>query len=82
MTRLTNSAFAEKTRCDFTTASRIRRGDRRPSLALMARIWKAFDLDGNEVFAAYLRGRDAFTAFLNAKIFDPAEVDEPGRSTE
>lgn len=66
------------TSCDFTTASRIRRGDRRPSLALMARMWKSFQLDGNAVFAAYLRGRDAFTEYLNAKIFDPAEGAETG----
>ncbi len=78
MTRLTNTRFADLTGCDFTSASKIRHGQRQPSLSLFARIVDAFHLDANDALDAYKKGREAFTRYLNEMVFEAAEaLDEP-----
>lgn len=73
MTRLTNPQYAERAGCDYTTASKIRNGQRLPGLWLFAKTMVEFDLDANEAVRAYLKGRQAFAAFLNRTVFDPPE---------
>lgn len=73
MTRLTNEQFAEDTGCDFTTASKIRNGSRLPSLSLFVRMVNHYGLDANEGVKAYLRGRKAFTQWMNDRVFEAAE---------
>lgn len=78
MTRLTNPQFAALTGCDFTSASKIRHGQRQPSLRLFAKTVRAFNLDANDAIDAFLEGREAFTAYLNEMVFEPggpAEVE-------
>jgi transcriptional regulator with XRE-family HTH domain len=77
MTRLTNPRFAELTGCDFTSASKIRNGHRRPSLELFMRMMIVFNVDANDAVDAWKRGPRAFTDFLNEMIFEPAGDPEP-----
>lgn len=71
--RVTNDVFAERTGCDFTTASRLRNGNRMPSAALLVRIVRAFDLDMARTMEAYEAGPKDFSAYLRENVFDPAE---------
>lgn len=72
MTRLTNQEFADRTGCDFTTASKIRNGYRRPGIDLFVRIVQEFGLDPKEAVMAFARGRDSFTEYINRAVFNPA----------
>jgi transcriptional regulator with XRE-family HTH domain len=80
MTRLTNDQFAEMTGCDFTTASKLKTGTRMPSAVMLAAIYNAFHLDGNELLDAYSGGPTVFSAFLRSKVFQPPE-DDPGHAS-
>lgn len=73
MTRLTNQKFAERTGCDFTTASKIRHGKRLPGGHLLITTIFEFGLEEDFVAAgrAYLEGREAFAAYINRTVFDP-----------
>lgn len=71
MTRLTNQEFADRTGCDFTTASKIRNGYRRPGIDLFVKTVQEFDLDPREAVLAFARGREAFKEFINRTVFDP-----------
>lgn len=77
MTRLTNPQFAALTGCDFTSASKIRHGQRQPSLSLFVRIVTAFHLDANDAVEAYRQGRSAFTDYLNEMVFEPRDGSIP-----
>jgi hypothetical protein len=75
---VTNSEFARLTGCDYTMASKIRNGSRKPSTGLFTRIILVFDLDAKEAVAAYAGGAVLFSDFLRRNVFDassPAEDD-------
>lgn len=75
MTRLTNDEFAAAVGTDFTTASKLRNGSRLPSMKVAADIWRVYELDGNELFTAYLEGPVVFAAYLRSKVFEPQGED-------
>lgn len=77
MTRLTNQEFADRTGCDFTTASKIRNGQRLPGGRLLFRTIFEFSLDAREAGAAYLRGRNEFAEFINRAVFNPPGDEAP-----
>lgn len=71
--------FGRLVECNYTTASRLLSGDRSPSTRLLARICKAYGLDGTRALAAMEadQGREdgrtpTFAAFLKAEVFDKA----------
>lgn len=67
--------FADKVGCHFTTASRLRSGDRMPGREMFDRIVKAYDLDPLEALTAFCGSRDGFGAYLRANVFDVTEED-------
>lgn len=71
MTRLLNDEVGKALGCDYSTSSRIRNGDRLPSLILFARMHGVYGVDANDALDALLRSRDAFTQHLNEHVFDP-----------
>jgi hypothetical protein len=85
MTR-TNEDFANAvTRagaaCDFTMASKMRNGHRSPSAVVLAAIWAAFELDGNDLLAAYREGPKRFGDYLVSNVFDaPDDTGEDGNA--
>jgi|HubBroStandDraft_2_1064218.scaffolds.fasta_scaffold01427_10 transcriptional regulator with XRE-family HTH domain len=72
--------FGELVGCDYTTASRLLSGDRRPSTDLLNRICDAFGLDHGEALRTL--GEDQrsqqdnrsprFAAFLKSRVFEAA----------
>lgn len=78
---VTLDAFAAKVGCHFTTASRLKSGERLPGRELLGRIIDAYNLDHREATTIYTSvgdAREAFGAYLRAKIFkapeEPADV--------
>ena len=72
-TRLTGAAFAQRVGVDYTTASRLRNGNRLPSLRLFARIVREFGLDSDFALAAFEKGPEVFGAFLRRYVFESRE---------
>lgn len=79
---VTLDAFAAKVGCHFTTASRLKAGDRLPSIELLSRIILVYGLDANQmmemVFSTNIPKsdrRDAFGRYLRQNIFNVK--DEP-----
>lgn len=67
---VTLEAFADRVGCHFTTASRLRSGDRMPSRELLGRIVEAFDLDKEKTFDLFTSGdASQFGAHLRATVF-------------
>lgn len=66
----TNSEFAGAVGCHFTTASRIRNGERMPSAAMFARIIEAYGLDPVEAWSTYARGRPVTADYLKHRVFE------------
>lgn len=67
---VTLEAFADRVGCHFTTASRLRSGDRMPSRELLGRIVEAYDLDKRETLDLYTAGDSiAFGEFLCDRVF-------------
>jgi hypothetical protein len=73
--RVTNDVFAEKVGCDFTTASRLRNGNRKPSFDLFLRITRAFELDRMDALTAYEAGQESFGQYLRDNVFAPDAPD-------
>lgn len=71
-----NHAFADAVGCNYTMASRLRSGNRRPSADMMARICKAYELDEGEALRAHAQGPEVFSAWLREKVFDAGSGDE------
>lgn len=69
---VTLEAFADRVGCHFTTASRLRSGERMPGRELLGRIVEEFGLDRDKAFEIYTQDEDAadkFGRFLREKIF-------------
>lgn len=80
---VTLEAFADRVGCHFTTASRLRNGQRMPGRELLGTIVREYDLDQNEVFAIYTReDPEEFGAYLRDKIFEKSVEDESDENEE
>jgi transcriptional regulator with XRE-family HTH domain len=78
---VTNQEFADAIDVHFTMASRLRNGQRRPSVIKMRRIADAYQLPMDELLAAYYKGRKPdghyyFADYLNSKL------DQTGESSD
>ena len=67
---MTLEQFARRAQCHISTASRLRSGERLPSLTLLARLGREFELPFDELIDAYERGRPAFAAYLRTSVFE------------
>jgi transcriptional regulator with XRE-family HTH domain len=70
MARIKLGEFARRVGISESMASRLRKGDRLPSNALLKRIIDEFSLDLREALDAFALGRIAFGAYLRRVIFD------------
>lgn len=73
MTTMTNQEFADSVGIHFTMASRLRSGDRRPGLATVIAVIRAYSLDCDEVVAwleAIEQGPKESGEWLRAHIFN------------
>ena len=66
---VTLEMFSERVGCHFTTASRLRAGERLPGRRLLGRIVKEYGLDRDKAFDAFTSGPDEFGAFLRESVF-------------
>jgi hypothetical protein len=73
---VTNNEFARLTGCDYTMASKIRNGTRKPSTSLFTRIILVFELDAKEAVDAYAGGAVMFSDFLRKHVFDATTADD------
>lgn len=76
---VTLDAFAERVQCHFTTASRLKSGERLPGRELLGRIIDAYDLDPQEAMRIFTSSGDArqrFGEYLREKVFVPAPVEK------
>lgn len=74
-----NPDFARRVGIHFTTASRLRNGDRMPSVACLSRIITAFDLAGSvleEFMQAAEGGAETLGAWINEHLFESADASE------
>lgn len=65
---MTNREFGTAVRCSDTMASRMRNGQRLPSVDMLARIVAAFDLDASEAVAHATSAR-RWGAYLRDEVF-------------
>jgi len=71
---VTLDAFAARVGCHFTTASRLKSGERLPGRALLGRIIEAYRLDAAEALTIYTSPTDAhqlFGEYLRREVFSP-----------
>ena len=66
---VTNAAFAQRVGCNYTMASKIRNGTRRPSGGLLTRIILAYELDAEQAIEAYAGGPVVFGDYLTEHVF-------------
>ncbi|AZS06672.1 hypothetical protein HOU95_gp032 [Streptomyces phage Hiyaa] len=67
---VTLEAFADRVGCHFTTASRLRSGDRMPSKELLGRIVEAYGLDKESAFDVFTQGDPTqFGRYLREEVF-------------
>lgn len=78
---VTNNEFARLTGCDYTMASKIRNGTRKPSTGLFTRIILVFDLDAEQAVHAYAGGAVIFSDYLRKQVFNAIADDEEGSET-
>lgn len=80
---VTLEAFADRVGCHFTTASRLRSGERMPSKALLGRIVGAYDLDKEEAFDLFTQDDPAvFGRYLREQVFEKANAESEPTPTE
>lgn len=67
---VTLEAFADRVGCHFTTASRLRSGDRMPSRELLGRIVEAYGLDKVRTLDLFTAGdASEFGVYLRDEVF-------------
>lgn len=74
---MTNAEFGRRVGCNHSTASRLRSGDRLPSVGLMSRISEEFGIPVKTLVEAHQAGPESFSALLRRRVFrdpDPAPV--------
>lgn len=57
---MTNLEWGKRVGCTHSTASRLRRGDRLPSMEMMTKIGKAFGIPDDVMMRAHRRGPESF----------------------
>lgn len=67
--RETNSSFAARVGCNYTMASRLRSGNRMPSVYMLVRICSAYELDEGEALRQFAKGPTAFSQWLRDGVF-------------
>jgi transcriptional regulator with XRE-family HTH domain len=68
---VTLEGFADRVGCHFTTASRLKAGQRMPGRQLFGRIVQRYGLDPIEALRVYTGGSaEQFGAYLREEIFD------------
>lgn len=67
---VTLEAFAARVGCHFTTASRLRAGQRLPGRKLVGRIVREYHLDPEEAFDAFTDSKETFGAYLRDHVFE------------
>lgn len=72
---VTLETFSERVGCHFTTASRLRSGERLPGRRLLGRIVHTYNLDRDKAFDAFTAGPDEFGAFLRATVFNTDSIE-------
>lgn len=72
---VTNNEFARLTGCNYTMASKIRNGTRKPSAGLLTRIILVFELDAEQSIEAYAKGPVLFSDYLRKNVFDAPDHD-------
>lgn len=73
--RITIHEFADEVGCHYTTASRIRSGDRMPGRDLFYRILQRYNLDREEALTAYTGTRAEFGRYMREKVFHVTDED-------
>lgn len=68
----TNTEFARRVGVHFTMASRMRNGQRLPSVRTLSRISSAYGVPVEQLIKAHSEGPDAFAALLREKVFEAA----------
>lgn len=66
---MTNDAFAQALGIHFSYASRLRSGQRLPSVELLYKISKHFDIPLEELHRAHKRGAESFGRLLRKRVF-------------
>lgn len=81
---VTLEAFADRVGCHFTTASRLRSGERMPGRELLGRIVEEFDLDKEKALDIYTQedGPAEFGRFLRAQVFKSDDDEVESAKTE
>lgn len=67
---VTLEAFAARVGCHFTTASRLRAGQRLPGRKLVGRIVKEYHLDPVKAFDAFTDSKETFGEYLRENVFE------------
>ncbi len=75
---VTLEAFADRVGCHFTTASRLRSGQRLPGRKLLGKIVKEYHLDPQEALDAFTDSNETFGAYLRTNVFG---IEDDGDST-
>lgn len=74
---VTLQQFADRVECHFTTASRLKSGERLPGRELLGRIIEEYNLDPVETTKLFVSkepdARINFGAYLRKHIFNPKE---------
>jgi transcriptional regulator with XRE-family HTH domain len=74
---VTLEAFAARVGCHFTTASRLRAGERMPGRQLLGRIVDEYHLDPEESLKLFTEGTpNEFGAYLRENVFKGSDEDE------
>lgn len=66
---VTNDDFAAAVGVHFTTASKLRNGQRKPSLSLLHRIHEAYGISLELLVTTANEGAEAFGALLRKRVF-------------
>jgi len=73
---MTNDTFAARVGCHYSYASRLKNGERLPSVAMLYRIIEAFGLNEHDALIAYRNGSGSFSSFLRTHVFSKPDVVE------
>lgn len=69
---MTNEEFAQRVGCHFTMASRMKNGERLPSVKTLVRISDEFNLPISTLTQAHTQGPVAFSKLLRERVFEAA----------
>lgn len=73
--RVTLKEFSDSVGCHFTTASRLRAGQRMPGRELFNEIVKVYGLDPAEALRYFCGSREDFGRYLRSKVFKVNDAD-------